>query len=99
LNALSEFHQASSSNTQIAKVGDVVLIHDDTPRLQWKLAVMEQVNKGADGLIHSANVRTTTGRTNWPIARFYPLDVTAIRKKCGIEPDNTVEQLTSASNP
>ena len=59
------------------KVGDVVLIHDDTPRTQWKLAIIEQVNKGADGLICSANVRTSSGKTNRLIARLYPLEVTA----------------------
>ena len=59
------------------KVGETVLIHDDTPRVQWKLAIIEGVNKGADGLICSTNVRTSTGRTNRPNARLYPLEVTA----------------------
>ena len=59
------------------KIGDVVLIHDDTPRIQWKLAVIEQVNKGADGLIHSADIRTSTGKTNRPIAKLYPLEISA----------------------
>ena len=54
-----------------------MLIHDDTARVNWKLAVIESVNKGEDGLIRSANIRTTTGRTNRPIARLYPLEVTA----------------------
>lgn len=39
---------------QEVKVGDVVLVHDDVPRVNWKLAVIEAVNKGADGLIRSA---------------------------------------------
>ena len=59
------------------KVGDVVLVHDDTTRIHWKLAVIESVNKGADGMIRSANIRTATGRTNRPIARLYPLEVSA----------------------
>ena len=40
------------------------------------MAVIESVNKGADGMIRSANVRTSTGRTNRPIARLYPLELT-----------------------
>jgi len=93
LTALREFHRATGNNIQTVKVGDVVLIHDDTPRVQWKLAVIEGVNKGADGLIRSANVRTSTGRTNRPIAKLYPLEVTAtemsgISESC----DNTREQ-------
>jgi len=38
----------------MVKVGDIVLIHDDTPRVQWKLVVVEQVNREADGHIRSA---------------------------------------------
>ena len=70
-------HKVTGCNTQAVKVGDIVLIHDDTPRVQWKLAVIEQVNKGADGLICSANVRTSTERTNQPIVRLYLLEITA----------------------
>ena len=48
-------------------VGDVVLIHDDSAKVNWKLAIIESLNKGAHGLIHSANICTATGRTNHPI--------------------------------
>ena len=56
---------------------NTVTCHDDTARINWKLAVIESVNKGADGLVRSANIRTATGRTNRPIACLYPLEVTA----------------------
>ena len=36
--------------------------------------MVEQLNKG-DGLTCSADIRTTTGRINQPIARLYPLEV------------------------
>lgn len=39
--------------------------------------MVERLNKGADGLTRSADIRTSTGRTNRPIARLYPLEVTA----------------------
>ena len=57
-----------------------MLVHDDSARVNWKLAIIESVNKGKDGLIHSANIRTATGRTNCPIAYLYPLEVTATEK-------------------
>ena len=38
--------------------------------------MVKQLNKGADGLIHSAEIRTSTGRIDQPIARLYPLEVT-----------------------
>ena len=105
LTALHVFHRTTGSNTQTGdivlihddtpktvKVGDIVLIHDDTPRVLWRLAVIEYVvNKGADGLIHSATVRTSTGRTNWPIAKLYPLEVTAaeLPTSCHITEENS----------
>ena len=35
------------------------------------------MDKGYDGLIRTAYIRTSTGRTNRPITRLYPLEVTA----------------------
>ena len=73
LTALRETHKTTGNNEQQVNIGDVVLVHDDSARVNWKLAVIESVNKGADGLIRSANIRMATGRTNRPIARLYPL--------------------------
>ena len=50
-------------------------MHDDTPRINWQLAVIEDVIRGSNGLIRAANIRTKAGRTNRPIARLYPLEV------------------------
>ena len=77
LTSLREFCHSTGNNTQTIGVGDVVLIHDDTPQIQWRLGVIEHLNKGKDGLARSANVRTSTGQTNRPIAKLYPLEVTA----------------------
>ena len=54
-----------------------MLIHDDVPRINWRLAVIEKLIIGNDGLVRAANVRTANGRTNRPIVRLYPLEVTA----------------------
>jgi len=62
LTALRETYRLCGSNTQHVKAGDVVLIHDDTPRVNWRMAVIESVNKGRDGVIHSANISTTIGQ-------------------------------------
>ena len=58
LTALREFHKATGNNRQIIKKGDVVVVHDDTLRLQWKLAVVDDLVKGNDGLVHSAHIST-----------------------------------------
>ena len=75
LTSLREFHKTTGSNTQKVRIGDVVLVHDDTPRINWQLAVIEDVVRGSDGLIRAAYIRTKNGRTNRPIARLYPLEV------------------------
>ena len=35
LTALRESHKPSENNNQAIKVGDIVLIHDDIPRINW----------------------------------------------------------------
>ena len=77
LTGLREFHQANAPNVQTVKPGAVVLVHDDTPRINWRLAVVEDTIAGEDGLVRAANIRTSTGRTNRLIAKLYPLEVTA----------------------
>jgi len=77
LTWLWEVHRTTGVTEQTVKIGEVVQIHDDLPRNQWKLTVIEDLKKGDDGYIRSVTVRTANGRTNRPIARLYPLEVSA----------------------
>jgi len=52
-----------------------VIIHDDTPRSEWKLAAVQKLMTGSDGIVRAAEIRTAGGRTNRPIARLIPLEV------------------------
>ena len=63
------------NNRQTIKVGDVVLVHNEGPRLDWRLAIVEELIVGGDGLIRAANVRTSSGNTNRLIVKLYPLGV------------------------
>ena len=56
------------------------MVHDDKPRNTWKLAVIEEIIRGNDGLVRAANIRTKNGRTNRPITKLYPLEVSAENK-------------------
>jgi hypothetical protein len=57
-------------------VGDVVLVEDDLrPRAKWRLALVEKLNVGNDGLVRSAHIKTSTGSTSRPITKLYPLEV------------------------
>jgi len=73
LTSLREHHRASGHNTQQIRRGDVVLVHDDCPRISWKLAVVEGLLRGLFGQL----IRTANGSTNRPIARLIPLEVVA----------------------
>jgi hypothetical protein len=59
------------------KVGDVVLVHNEGPRIYWKLAVIESLIISPDVEIRAANIRTAEGKTNRPVSKLYPLEVTA----------------------
>jgi hypothetical protein len=57
------------------KVGDVVQIQSESKRANWKLAIIESINRGGDGQVRSAELRTATGRTSRPINKLYPVEV------------------------
>jgi hypothetical protein len=77
LPALREYHQATkNSQPTVVKEKDVVLVHDEKPRREWKLAVIENLIRSADGEIRAADFRTANGKTNRPILKLYPLQVT-----------------------
>ena len=91
LTSLREFHRTTGNNKQKIATGDVVLIHDETPRVRWKLAIIK-INKGGDGLIRSAVIQTGNGITNHPSTKLYPLE---IRSE---SPPNIEEQDTDDVN-
>jgi len=75
LSSLREFHQASTGKKEVIQQGDVVLVHDEKPRLQWQMAIVESIIKSTDGKVRSVNIRTAGGRTNRSIEKLYPLEV------------------------
>ena len=79
LTSLREFHKTSGHNKQSIKKGDVVLMHDDKPRLNWRLAVIEELLVGNDGLVRAANIRTANHVTSRPISKLYPLELSTTK--------------------
>ena len=56
LTALRELYKAQGSCTlQTINVGDVVLIHDDSSRSTWRMAVIKGLIKGNDGYVQAAS--------------------------------------------
>jgi len=77
LTSLREFHKTTGNNKAAVKVGDVILVHDEGSRINWKLAVVQELLPGRDGHVRAVNIRTQGGTTNRPIAKLYPLEISA----------------------
>ncbi|KAI9557147.1 hypothetical protein GHT06_016954 [Daphnia sinensis] len=76
LPALREYHQATKKGqTTVIKEKDVVLVHDEKPRKEWKLAVVENLIRSKNGEIRAANIRMAKGKTNRPISKLHPIKV------------------------
>ena len=75
LTSLREFHRTSGKNQQTVQKGDVVIAHDDVPRVTWRLAVIEDLIVGGDGLVRAATIRTANRTTTRPITKLYPLEL------------------------
>jgi len=71
LTSLREYHRTTGNNSQHIKSGDIVLMYDESPRTTWKLAIVEGLITGKDGLVHAANIKTPQGRTDHPITKLY----------------------------
>ena len=58
LLSLRENRAVDRTESEPIKVDDVVLLKDDnTPRIFWKLAVVQELIKGKDGHVRSAKVK------------------------------------------
>ena len=77
LPALQEHNKTSGKMDNVIKVGDIVLVHAETNRLKWNIAMVQRLNYGKDGLVRSAEIKTKHGYTNRPITKLYPLEVCA----------------------
>jgi len=53
-----------------------VLVHDDCPRMNWKMAIVEGLVTGNNGKLRSASICTRSVVTNRPVMKLYPVEVT-----------------------
>ncbi|CAC5384302.1 PABPC [Mytilus coruscus] len=57
LTGLREFHRVAGDQSAHVKVGSVVQIMDNSPRMMWKLAIIEDVITGNDGVVRAVKLR------------------------------------------
>ena len=94
LTSLREFNKISGHNKQAIKLGNVVIVHDDKPRMQWRLAVVEKLITGKDYLVRAALIRMGTYETTHPIFKLYPLEVSSEDDIFQAVTDNTSDEST-----
>jgi len=85
LTSLREYktYQKKASNKTAVAIGDVVLIHDNVPRNQWKIVgVVTALHKGKDGLVRSVSLRVSSG------SELYPLEVSNEHEAQGTEKED-----------
>ena len=70
-----------------------MLVHDDLPRTNWTLAIVDKLNTGDDGIARSAVIRTKNGLTSRPVTKLYPLEVPPSEANVEDSRDNDSERL------
>jgi hypothetical protein len=71
-------HNAVEAREIVApKVGDIVQIHDEGPRLLWNLGRIVELHEGKDGHVRSVKLKTRGGTVSRPVTLLYPLEVQA----------------------
>ncbi|CAG2184419.1 unnamed protein product [Mytilus edulis] len=76
LTGLREFHRVAGDQSAHVKIGSVVQIMDNSPRMMWKLAVIEDLITGKDGVVRAVKLRTPNGLiTTRPIVKLVPLEI------------------------
>ena len=65
-------YQLSHNVTEPIAVGDVVIVHDDQPRGQWRLAIVQELMRGIDGEVRSASVKTQSKKGRTDFKKTYP---------------------------
>ena len=79
-----------------------MVVHDDQPCLMWKLAVVEDLIVGKDGLVQAAHIHMANHRTTRLIIKLYPLEVNPEVENCvdnSSESTSTKPQDVTTSEP
>ena len=81
LNLLREtqnlYHKNSNGICRVPMVDEIVLVEDDqSPRIMWRLAIIEERYPDSNGDIRTVMIRYSNGnRTRRPINALYPLEL------------------------
>ena len=77
LTSIRERYSNKGGDSNV-KVGQVVLIGDATPRVNWKMGIIVELLPSSDGQTRSVKVKTNSGYLTRPISKLYPLEIQCI---------------------
>nr|XP_022904604.1 uncharacterized protein LOC111416738 [Onthophagus taurus] len=78
LQQLRTAHLRKSINAISLNIGDIVLVQENSPRLQWKMGRIVNLYQGRDGKIRACEVKLSGGTTlRRPVQLLYLLEVQA----------------------
>ena len=86
-NLLKRVLSEVGKQRQDIKVGDVV-----------KLTSVEELIVGGDGLVWAANIRTSNGKTNRPIVKLFPLEVSSSDENTSLSSDDKLTPVTQSDH-
>jgi hypothetical protein len=72
LHTLQQRSKWTKRGTNV-KIGDLVLIHTNSPPLSWPLARVTAVHPGSDGVVRVVDLKTLNGHLTRPVVKVFPL--------------------------
>ncbi|XP_055850554.1 uncharacterized protein LOC129915115 [Episyrphus balteatus] len=87
LKLLRSAHHSTQTFSKEIQLGDVVLVYDaSTPRIHWKLAIVETCYPGRDNKIRACEVRFADGRRfRRAVQLLYPLEIRQLARSEDVE--------------
>ena len=81
-------------------VGDIVVVHDVKPKLQWRLAFVEEFIRARDYLVRATHIVMGNYRTTRPIVKLYPLEISNSDDNTSQEtPDDNTQCIQGSDLP
>lgn len=78
LTSLREnYNFVSDPPTKFPELGDIVLVHADMHRVNWKMGLVVGLLRGPDGFVRTVTIKTDSGVLTRPVTKLYPLEVRA----------------------
>ena len=96
LTSLRERMTLCKNSNNLIKPGQIVLIHDDCPRVSWKMGKISELLPSDDNVVRSVSLITQKGVLYRPVNKLYPLEVRVDEE---IMNENHVDINSSSPNP